>query len=249
MKYFNLEYNEVDLPSNFQNTLKVQQNTEDEKKSNDDKSSAQSSRNLLRDKIQKSSDNNSLTTSNNPKSLSNKLRGPSMGNSSFGNRTSNSKSSSSNSYLKSRDERKEMIKDNYNKILGRAPNKSDLNYFLNTGINEEKLIEKMINSQEHADLVRARQEVLTTKAKFHSQEAELILLRSQVEDKTQLIDNLNSLLAQKNVAITELQRRLRYIENQLRNTPNQNDNHQNKKINYNEPFIDKIFRFFSDRLG
>lgn len=152
-----------------------------------------------------------------------------------------------NSYLASRDDRKEMINKTYIKILGREPNQSDLNYFLNTGINEDQLIKKMIDSQEHVDLVKARQEVLTTKAQFHAHQAELIQLRAETKDKTDLINNLNNLLGQKNIALTELHRKLQYYEAQLYQKAQQPS--APRPLPYKEPMMDRIFRYFSDRLG
>ncbi len=151
------------------------------------------------------------------------------------------------SYMANREDRKTMIKEMYIKVLGREPNQSDLNYFLNTGITEDQLIKKMVESQEHADLVKSRQEILTTKAEYHAQQAELIQLRAETQDKSALINNLNTLLAQKNLAITELQRRLHQFNRQQ--SSSQPNEPQYNKPSYNEPLTDKIFKFFSDRLG
>lgn len=150
----------------------------------------------------------------------------------------------------SREQRKEMIQKVYVKIMGREANQSDLNYFLNTGISEDQLIKKMIDSQEHADLVKARQEVLTTKAKFHAMNAELIQLRTETQDKSALINNLNALLAQKNVALTELQRRVSMSNPQFQGKQ-QSSQPQSTNIDsqVKDNFMERMFKFFSDRLG
>lgn len=160
-----------------------------------------------------------------------------------------------NSFIASREERKEMIKRNYIKILGREPNQSDLNYFLNTGIIEDQLIKRMIDSQEHADLVKSRQEILDIKTKFQSLQAELIQLRTETKDKTEMINNLNNLLTQKNISLTELHRRLMYYERGPNSKPAETPNTPEQPAqlvseeNYGNSFMDRIFKFFSDRLG
>jgi hypothetical protein len=156
--------------------------------------------------------------------------------------------SGSGSYLASREERKEMIKKYYTKILGREPNQSDLNYFLNTGINEEQLMKKMIDSQEHADLVKSRQEILTTKAQFHSMQAELLMLRATNDDKAELINNLNSLIAQKNIALTQMNKKIQFYESSP-NKRSKQDPAITSGNSYKKSFTDKLLGFFSDRLG
>jgi glycine cleavage system regulatory protein len=106
----------------------------------------------------------------------------------------------------------------------------------------------MVDSQEHVDLVKARQEVLMTKAKFHSQQAELIMLRAQNQDKEQLINNLNRLLHQKNISLSEMQRQINILQQQTFRS-NSSKTPPKPLNEYKEPMIDRIFRFFSDRLG
>lgn len=135
---------------------------------------------------------------------------PSSSGSSFGGpRTTPSQMSggSSTGYM-SREERREMIQNNYIKILGREPSQSDLNYFLNIGIVEDQLIKKMVDSQEHADLVKSRQEIIKTKEQFINHKNELMGLRAKVNDQKGIIKNLNLLLIQKNKAIQELNQKL-----------------------------------------
>jgi len=154
---------------------------------------------------------------------------------------------SSDIYMSSRDERKEMIRRTYVKILGREPNQSDLNYFLNAGITEDQLIKKMIDSQEHVDLIKARQEVLIIKAKFHAQQAELIQLRAEIKDKLGIINNLNNLLTQKNLSIMGYQRRLSVFKRQ-QNSVDQNSSKNKETKKYKISLIDRLFGFFAKRL-
>lgn len=147
--------------------------------------------------------------------------------------------------MMSRDQRKEMINKQYVKILGREPNQNDLNYFLNIGIKEDDLIKKMVESQEHADLVKSRQEVITTKEKFNAQQTELIQLRASVNDQKNIIKNLHALIAQKNHAISHMQQQLSMIQAYQ----NQNQNNQVKSptaTEYKGTFLDRLFKAFSD---
>ena len=145
-----------------------------------------------------------------------------------------------------REERKEMIKKNYVKILGREPNQSDLNYFLNISISEQDLIKRMVDSQEHADLVKARQEVIKIKEKFVKQKDELLRLRVKTKDQQSIIKNLNALLMQKNRIIFELQQRLQQLKALV---PHKGKNTKKRKPQYNKTTKEKLLDFFSDRLG
>lgn len=164
--------------------------------------------------------------------------------SSFGNQGGTAPGSNNSTYM-NRDDRKEMIQTNYIKILGREPTQSDLNYFLNTGITEDKLIEKMINSQEHADLVKSRQEVIKTKKQFVDQKNELLSLRAQVNDQKGIIKNLNSLLMQKNKAIFDIQQKIKAKKMK----EEQKKEEEDSKVEYEKSFVEKMLEYFSKKLG
>jgi hypothetical protein len=163
-----------------------------------------------------------------------------------------------------REERKEMIIKSYAKVLGRDPNENDLNYFLNTGIREEELLKKMVDSQEHSDLVKARQEVITSKLKMSEEQNELMALRTKSLESDTIINGLNDSLAQKNAAITELNKRVKILEQQ-QNSPQgsgtgtftgtgaggktgKNSVSTTSKNKYKGNFSDRVFRAFSDIL-
>jgi len=148
--------------------------------------------------------------------------------------------------MPSRDERKAMITRNYIKILGRDPNQNDLNYFLNMGVREDELLRKMVDSQEHADLVKARQEVITAKKQLSDQIAELQDLRAGNEDQKNIIESLNLSINQKNVALTKLQIDIRELQQKLQEKPVIRKTSKHKK--YQGTFLDKVFKAFSDIL-
>jgi len=147
------------------------------------------------------------------------------------------------SYM-NREQRREMIKNYYIKILGRGPNQADLNYFLNIGISEDQLTKKMVDSQEHADLVVARQEVIKTKKQFVDQNNELLRLKAKANDQQGILRNLNGLLMQKNRAIHDLQQRLKAAGFRP-SKPVQ----KTRKPKYKKSFQERILDFLSSRLG
>jgi hypothetical protein len=148
----------------------------------------------------------------------------------------------------SRDDRKKMVNEMYTKILGREPTQNDLNYFLNIGISEQDLLKKMVDSQEHADLVKSRQEVIKAKEELNQHSTELLQLRASAEDQKVIIRNLHALIAQKNQAIAHMQQQLGMMQNyqnaqqsvSINNTPTET------KHNYRGTFLDKLFKAFSD---
>ena len=106
--------------------------------------------------------------------------------------------------MQDREKRKEVINKRYTQILGREPSQSDLNYFLNIGINEDDLIKRMIDSQEHVDLVKAKQELGKIKDELEKTKSELIKHRSDSKESEQMITNLNMLITEKNNQIRQM---------------------------------------------
>lgn len=113
--------------------------------------------------------------------------------------------SGNNSLMMDREERRKMIERNYIKVLGRAPNQSDINYFLNSGITEAELIQKMIDSQEHLDLLKAKKELEELKKSQTEMENMSTKLNVQVAEQAKLVESLNTLIHHKNQAIAELE--------------------------------------------
>lgn len=148
----------------------------------------------------------------------------------------------------SRDERKKMIEEMYIKVLGREPNQNDLNYFLNIGIGEQELMKKMIDSQEHADLVKSRQEVIKAKEEMNEHKTELLQLRASGEDQKIIIRNLHALITQKNQAIAQIQQQLGLMNNYQNSIKSTNPPGapSSPSHNYKGTFLDKLFKAFSD---
>ena len=143
-----------------------------------------------------------------------------------------------------------MIIDTYAKILSRDPNDNDLNYFLNTGIREDELIKKMVDSQEHADLVKARQDVITSKQKMNEEQNELLTLRSKSIESDTIVRGLNGSIEQKNKAITELYQRIKELEQQKDSSTSTQKKSatSSQKKKYSGNLSDRVFKAFSDIL-
>jgi len=131
--------------------------------------------------------------------------------------------------------------------LGREPNQNDLNYFLNIGIREDELIKKMIDSQEHIDLVKAKQELIELKDKFSTVQNELNDLKNQSEDSKNIIENLHQSIDQKNIALNKLQYDIKELQTKLADRPTHSTPKGPKK-EYQGSFADKVFKAVSDIL-
>lgn len=149
--------------------------------------------------------------------------------------------------LPSREERRKMIVTLYTKILGREPSQNDINYFLNIGIREDELLKKMMESQEHADLVKSKQEFSTIKQQFETQQSELAQLKTAVEDQTKVIEGLNYSISQKNAAIVSMQNTFSQIQaNSPEKAFSSVSNGKGKASGYKGSFLDRLFKAFSD---
>ncbi|MBD3363477.1 hypothetical protein GF362_07215 [Candidatus Dojkabacteria bacterium] len=144
----------------------------------------------------------------------------------------------------SREQRQQMIIQCYQRILGRNPSPNDLNYFLNIGITQDKLIQRMINSQEHYDMVKTKNKFLSMRNEYEKQRLELIQLREKSKDDKVIINKLTELLKQKNAYI-----------NRVKHSPSipkaleKSEKGETSKKKYKGSFLDRMFHFFSDILG
>lgn len=106
-----------------------------------------------------------------------------------------------------RDQRKQMIKDNYRKILGQKVNNQDLNYFINLGLNEDQMIKRLVESQDHVNLVKNSQKYRKIKPKYDKLLVENKELKSHVKDKDNIIAKQNELISQKNKSIQQIEQK------------------------------------------
>lgn len=113
-------------------------------------------------------------------------------------------SASKSGNLMDREERKEMIKKTYLKILGKEPAQNDLNFNLNTAVSEEDLIKKLLEGKEHEEMVKEAGEVKELRNKAIKAESDLATVSSNVGDMKEMINGLNKLLEQKNKYIAQL---------------------------------------------
>lgn len=106
--------------------------------------------------------------------------------------------------LMDRDERKKMIKEVYQMLLGKDPKPADENFYLNTGATKEELVSKLAESD---DFKNMREDA----KKFKEQEMELQKLKTEVDalkasnaDSIELQRSTQTLLDQKNAMISRL---------------------------------------------
>ncbi|MBP9758512.1 N-acetylmuramoyl-L-alanine amidase [Candidatus Dojkabacteria bacterium] len=242
-KYLNIEYIEAESPkSNVQNTQinstqkptnSFQENIEENQKPQANPAKPQ--------QIQRTTNGNFP-----PSSMDDSKQDFESYNSNNGS-TGQSGFSLPNQTQMSREERKELIIRMYNKILGREPNQNDLNYFINIGITEDKLIKRMIDSQEHLDLVNSKIDYEQNKEIYEKQKIELSRLKAENNDQKVLLNNLSKLLHQKNRHIGEMKARLDKIDpDRGFKTVVQADEVKEK---YKGKLSDRVFHFLSTFLG
>lgn len=125
--------------------------------------------------------------------------------SSFGQPMGAGSNAGSGTTMMDREQRKQMVTEVYSQGLGREPTQSDLNYFLNSGISKPDLLEKIFKSQEHLDLVKAKQELEDVKKKIPDLESQATKSRAEAAETKEMLASLQQLLAHKNKAIADLE--------------------------------------------
>lgn len=120
----------------------------------------------------------------------------------------NTSNSGSSSIMMDKEQRKQMILETYKKMLGKEPKPADLNQYLQTGISEDQLMQRIVKSKDFEEMVKEAAEAAEVKSKFKEMESENIKNKSQVNDLQAMLNNLNILLQQKNNQILLMQQEL-----------------------------------------
>lgn len=168
--------------------------------------------------------------------------------------TEKPKSAASN-LMMDRQQRKEMIEKTYMKLLGRKPSQSDLNYFLNQGITEADLIRKMFDSQEHADIIKAKEDYKKLHTEHEKLKTQLSRMKATINDQKQMLEQLNRAIMHKNQAIKQLESRFTStvgMPSEVAANPAMRPQPgQTAKPNYkHEPTRkDKFFKFLNNRVN
>lgn len=110
----------------------------------------------------------------------------------------------SSNLVMDREERKKMITKIYKKALGKEPSQSDVTFFLNQGVTEEQMVKRVFDSKDHKQLVEDAKEAKQLKEKVAKLEAEVNQLQSSSQDREVMMQQLNQLLQQKNIAIERM---------------------------------------------
>lgn len=110
--------------------------------------------------------------------------------------------------LMDREERKEMIKKVYLKVLGKEPRQNDLNFHLNTGVTEIDLIKKLVDGVDHEKMVNDAKEFRQLSEKVLKLQAELDQLKANQGDVKVMQESMNRLLEHKNMLISRLNQEL-----------------------------------------
>lgn len=106
--------------------------------------------------------------------------------------------------LMDRDQRKEMIKKTYLKILGREPTPQESNSGLNTAISEEELAKKLLESDEFKKILEEAKNSEELKAQFSSLNAEIVALKQDKIDLVKTYETLTTAQEFKNAQIKKL---------------------------------------------
>ncbi len=106
--------------------------------------------------------------------------------------------------LMDRDERKKMIKEIYQLILGKDPKPADENYYLNTGATKEELINKLTESEDFKNMIADAKKAKELEDNVQKLESEVELLKANSADSKSLNESMNRLLEQKNIMISRL---------------------------------------------
>lgn len=123
----------------------------------------------------------------------------------------------------SRNEKREMILKRYKQILGKIPSDADINYFINLGLNEDQMIRRIVESEDHVAQVNAAAEYLKIKPDYEKLKLENEQLKVRIRDIEELVKKQNEFILQKNKIIQSLTRQTSYSEHPTQLAQKQSD--------------------------
>ncbi|MEI6886833.1 MAG: hypothetical protein WCK31_01190 [bacterium] len=106
--------------------------------------------------------------------------------------------------LKVKTPKEESIANLYKIVLGREPNINDLSYLSSLNIQEDVLTKKMVESLEHAEIVKSRQEILVSRVNFNLIKRQYEDTSNCLKDREAILANLQNILEEKNASYEEL---------------------------------------------
>ena len=145
--------------------------------------------------------------------------------------------------LKGKTPKEEEILKLYRLILGREPSQNDLGYLSTAPITHDSLIRKMVESEEHANIVKASQEVLSARKSFFDQQTKVEELSAELKDSKDEITQLNGLIGQVNASVEEL--KLKNNELTLRVKGYESLVVENEKPS----FVDRLLDYLNRKFG
>lgn len=145
--------------------------------------------------------------------------------------------------------KRKVIEDNFRLILGRNPTFHESNYFRNNSTSQELLIKKIIESQEHVDLVNNAQKIKEKDKELDTLQKSVAELKLEVKDRDQIIENMDFLIEQKNASIQKLEHpTIEPVPTSSSSTSKQPQPNQ-QEVYYKESLLDKFLEFFNRIFG
>lgn len=131
----------------------------------------------------------------------------------------------------------------YRLVLGREPSVNDLTYLSSINIQEEVLLRRMVDSIEHAEIVKARQEILISRIGYNAIRRQLEDVSVNLKDKDAILSNMQNILEQKNATYEELTTKHEVVTKKLNEFTIVSE-----KVN-NITLVDRILDWFNKRFG
>ncbi|MEI6462490.1 MAG: hypothetical protein WCO33_02365 [bacterium] len=152
-------------------------------------------------------------------------------------------SATPNSPIKARNPKEESIINVYRIVLGREPSVNDLTYLASINISEDVLLKRMVDSLEHAEIVKARQEILSSRVEYNLMKRQFDDVNNCLKDREAILANLQNILEEKNASYEELSVKYDAIIKRL-NELTKPDERENSTT-----MVDRILDWFNKRFG
>lgn len=143
---------------------------------------------------------------------------------------------------------KERVKEIYKKVLGREGSESDINYIVNLKIEEKELIKRMVDSQEHMELVKAKQEVYEAKRKVEEAEQNAKDVTQKSADVIKVNERYDLVVAEKNHKLDELKSEVARLQNQVRLLEIKLSNEETRRNRRKKNIFERVYGIFFSRL-
>lgn len=138
------------------------------------------------------------------------------------------------------------VRNIYLQVLGRSVTDQDLAYIINSGISEADLTKRMLESEEHAEIVKSRQEVILTRIENEKMKKDYENIKIKADDVEYVNNSLRSLIDEKAITLSDVKEEIRIKDQTIMQLQKDNSLLMRHLRQYKKGWMSKLLNGFGN---